>query len=290
MLEIKNLSYKYRMHGPLVLANFSMTISAPGIYGLLGPNGAGKSTLLYSIMGMLTPKTGSVELDGVNTRLRQPQTLSCMFLVPEEFILPAVSLERYITLNAPLYPNFSREVMDDCLREFDFPGNHNLKALSMGQKKKVFISFAIACGTPVLLMDEPTNGLDIQAKAAFRRLMARYIGDDRRVVISTHQVRDLEQLLDRILIMDRQQVLFDHTVDQIQRRLRFIQNVPADSADQALYKVPAPGGFDAVFYNTDPDNVTDVNLELLFDFVLRAPQQVDLFFNPERVASSNSLS
>lgn len=281
MLNIQNVSYKYRLGGEKVLDNFSMTIDQPGIYGLLGPNGAGKSTLLYLMMGMLSPHSGSVSLDGVNTRLRLPDTLQQMFLVPEEFELPSITLSKYVALHGPLYPNFNSDVMDDCLNEFQLGHDVNLKALSMGQKKKAYISFAIACMTPVLLMDEPTNGLDIAAKGAFRRLMARYAGEDRYIVISTHQVRDLDQLLDRIMIMDRRQLLLESSVDKIQRRLRFEHNVSSESLGTALYA--APGGYDAVFANTTPDCVTDINLELLFGLVLNNAQQVNILFNPEQM-------
>ena len=174
MIEVSNISFKYAGQKDLVFDDFSLTLKQDNIYGLLGKNGTGKSTLLYLISGLLRPKKGSVRFDGVETRLRRPETLSEIFIVPEEFDLPAMSLDAYVKINEPFYPRFSREVLEACLKDFELSTDLKLNALSMGQKKKVFMSFALAAGTKVLLMDEPTNGLDIPSKSQFRKVVAQY--------------------------------------------------------------------------------------------------------------------
>ena len=108
------------------------------IYGLLGRNGAGKSTLLYLMAGLLTPAKGRVCFNGVNTRERKPYTMSDIFIVPEEFMLPSVSLREYLKLNSHFYPRFSEEDLVRHLDTFDLTPDLNLGALSMGQKKKGF--------------------------------------------------------------------------------------------------------------------------------------------------------
>lgn len=277
MIKIDNVSFSYGMHKPRVLADFSLQLSEAGIYGLLGPNGAGKSTLLYLIMGMLKPTRGSITYDGVCTWKRSPGTLRDMFIVPEEFSLPQMQLKDFVTAQSVLYPNFSMDIMDRCLREFGMTGAHNIGALSMGQKKKIFISFALACQTPVLLMDEPTNGLDIQAKAAFRTLVSQVVNPSQIVVISTHQVRDLEQLLDHILIMNRCQVLLNADVQDLQRRYAFFHNVAPAEADGALYTLQSPGGLNIMTDNLDPDQIcTDTDLELLFSYMMMLNQPVEI--------------
>lgn len=274
MLSVSNVSYSYSRRGTNVLEDFSMKLDRPGIYGLLGPNGAGKSTLLYLIMGALTPKSGNITLDDNDVRRRLPSVLANIVLVPEELDLPKMSLDCFVRHYGAMYTNFSQEVMADCMKEFDMPDNVNLTALSMGQKKKVYISYALACNTPYLLMDEPTNGLDIQAKAAFRRLMARYTTEDRRVIISTHQVRDLEQLLDHILIMNHRKVLLDSTVANLQERLTFGRNESPETAADALFSIPSPGGVDTIRKNLS-GQFTDVNLEILFEFALKNSDALD---------------
>ena len=161
MIKAENLSFIYPKSKRMVLHDFSFSLEAGRVYGLLGRNGAGKSTLLYLIAGLLTPKKGKIVFHDINVRSRLPMTLQDMFLVPEEFELPSIPLKKYIELNAPFYPNFSKEDMHKYLHCFEMDMDVNLGALSMGQKKKVFMSFALATNTSLLLMDEPTNGLDI---------------------------------------------------------------------------------------------------------------------------------
>lgn len=271
MIEIDNLKFAYKSRGALVLDGFSLKLDHGGIYGLLGPNGVGKSTLLYLMTGMLFPTAGTVHFEGYDTGRRLPGVLERMVLVPEELELPRMSAEKYVDVYGCMYPNFSREVYEACLKEFLMPKIERLDALSMGQRKKVAISFAIAARTPLLLMDEPTNGLDIQGKAAFRSLVSRYISDDQIVVISTHQVRDLDQLLDHILIVNTQKVLLDSPVSKIQDKLSFYDNVTGDIVTRAMIALPSPGGFAVMVPNTDGD-MTAINLELLFTYVLQHPE------------------
>ena len=101
MLEIDNLTFNYPKRRENVLNDFSLQLAPGGIYGLLGRNGAGKSTLLYLICGLLFPQKGRVLYKGADTRRRLPDTLSDIFIVPEEFTLPAVSLNQYIKINGP---------------------------------------------------------------------------------------------------------------------------------------------------------------------------------------------
>ena len=165
MIEINDISFRYPGAKHDIYSGFSLTLSENRIYGVLGKNGTGKSTLLYLISGLLRPGKGSILVDGMDTRRRYAEMLSEMFIVPEEFALPRTSLDDYVLINRKFYPRFSTEVLANCLRDFDLPLSLNLDALSMGQKKKVFMSFALAANTKFLLMDEPTNGLDIPSKS-----------------------------------------------------------------------------------------------------------------------------
>ncbi len=267
------------MRAPRVLDDFSLKLDAGGVYGLLGPNGAGKSTLLQLIAGVLTPCSGKVTFDGIDTRRRLPATVQDIFFVLEEIELPPVTLDKFVRCIAPLYPRFSMEQMRGHLEMFEIDdANLRLDALSMGQKKKVFMCFAMSCNTRVLLMDEPTNGLDIPGKSSFRRFVARAMNDDRIFMISTHQVRDVEQLLDHIIIMNSSTVMFNRSVAEIQSHLRFVRGADADTSQGALFGIPSMAGNDIVLPNTDGQD-TDVNLELLFDFALKDPQLLNSQFN-----------
>ena len=263
MIEVKNISFKYAGQKNLVFDDFSLTLEENNIYGLLGKNGMGKSTLLYLIAGLLR---GRVCFDGVETKLRRPETLQDIFIVPEEFDLPAMSLNQYVKINEPFYPHFSREVLEACLKDFELSTDIKLNALSMGQKKKVFMAFALATNTKVLLMDEPTNGLDIPSKSQFRKVVAQYMTDDRTLIISTHQVHDVESLLDHILILNQQKLLLDASVADITEKYTFEYRTP-DQMDDVLYAEPSLQGNAVIAPRKEGSAETQLNLELLFNAV-----------------------
>ena len=208
MISIQDIKFGYNNH-QAVLDGFSLDFSQSGVYGLLGKNGTGKSTLLYLMMGLLRPKEGNVSIDGISATLRRPEVLSEMFLVPEEYDLPRISLRKYVKAIKPFYPRFSEELLEKCLANFEMTSDVNLGALSMGQKKKVYMSVALAANTRYLLMDEPTNGLDILSKSQFRKAVIDGMNDEKTVIISTHQVHDVERLLDHVCIIERNKVLLN---------------------------------------------------------------------------------
>ena len=186
-------------------------------------------------------------------------------MVPEEFELPAVSLDTYIRINEGFYPRFSREVLNSCLKDFDLPLSLHLKELSMGQKKKVLMSYALAAGTRYLFMDEPTNGLDIPSKSQFRRVVANNMGDDQTVIISTHQVHDVEAVLDHVVIMSENGILLNKSTEEICREYVFEERTVDDMAD-ALYAEPSPRG-NIVMAKRGTRPETQINLEVLFNAV-----------------------
>lgn len=278
MIRINNITFSYRRKADDVLTNLSLSIEPGAIYGLLGLNGEGKSTLLHLMAGVLTPNAGNITIDDVDVRLRRPSTLSKLFIVPEEFSLPEISLENYVRINAPLYPNFNRDDMERYLKEFGLNSNINLKGLSMGQRKKVFISFALAANTPVMLMDEPTNGLDIPGKSTFRKVISMAASDDRTIIISTHQVRDIDKLLDHIIVMFNHKLLLNESISEISRRLAFVESNDAELVEKALYCQSSVAGKSLVLSN-DNDDDSEVNLETLFNLAIEKPEVITQLFN-----------
>ena len=275
MLQVKNLTYGYRKSAKKIFNDFSLALEPGRVYGLLGRNGAGKSTLIYLMTGLLTPEIGDVEYEGVDVRERRPSTLSNMFIVPEEFELPAISLKKYVEINAPFYPNFSYDDLRSYLDVFEMNDeNVNLKSLSMGQKKKVFMSFAFATNTRLLLMDEPTNGLDIPSKSQFRKIIARCMNDDRTIVLSTHQVRDVDSILDHVLIIDNSRTLLNASIGEIGSRLTF---EVSNNVDGALYWQPTING-NIVVRPNDGTKETMVDIEILFNAALMAYERIERVF------------
>lgn len=275
MLKIENLQFSYQRKGEPLFSDFSLELPAGKVHGLLGRNGAGKSTLIYLMSGLLTPDGGGVFINGDNVRDRRPATLSDVMLVPEEFDLPDLTLQRYIDVTAPFYPRFDRDLMERYLDIFEVSHDIHLKHLSMGQKKKVQLSLALAAGTHMLLLDEPTNGLDIPGKSQFRKAITLGMNDDRTIIISTHQVRDVDTILDHVTIVDHSRVLLSAGTDEIGQRLAFVE---AYDPQTALAVQATPGGYRMVAPNTD-GRETVIDMELLFNAVLTYPEKITNLFN-----------
>jgi len=212
MIQLQNLEFSYSKKASL-LSNLTLQLEAGRIHGLLGKNGEGKSTLLKLISGLVFPTLGQIEVMGFEPQKRQPEMLQEIFFLPEELPQLTLTVENYEKVYAPFYPNFSSTQFNEYLKEFDVDlKNSMLNKLSHGQKKKVMIAFGLAANTKLLLMDEPTNGLDIPSKGQFRRMVASAVNDDRCLIISTHQVRDLDSLIDSIIIMDGHEIVFNEPV------------------------------------------------------------------------------
>ena len=278
MIDVNQVSFSYGRKKSKVLDGFSMQLEKGAVYGLLGKNGTGKSTLLYLMAGLLRPQTGKVCYQGVDVTLRRPSTLQDMFLVSEEFALPSVSLKQYVKLNAPFYPNFSDELLRSCLRDFDMNEDIHLGELSMGQKKKAFMCFALATNTSLLMMDEPSNGLDIPSKSQFRKVIASGMTDEKAVIISTHQVRDIDSLLDHVLIMDSSELLLNESVSNICEKLYFAEQSMNEPTDNALYVQPSVQGNSIILPNAYGEE-SKMNLEVLFNAMLAERVKMQAMFN-----------
>ena len=278
MLSINNISFSYNKRKGDLFHDFSLELNAGNVYGLLGKNGAGKSTLIYLMTGLLTPDSGEALLDGENVRRRLPKTMSDLFLVPEEFDLPHLTLKKYVSLNAPFYPNFSMDDLKRYLEIFEMSDNLDVKlnSLSMGQRKKVFISFAFATNTRALIMDEPTNGLDIPSKSQFRKLVSTCMTDDRMMLISTHQVRDISDILDHVVIIDQSQVLLNVGMADVVSHLAFR---PLREGDQPIYVQQSPYGTVGAIPVKPGEEETAVDMEMLFNATLQAPEVISQLFS-----------
>lgn len=281
MMTIDHLSFGYSKRKKRIFDDFSLNLQEGNVYGLLGKNGAGKSTLLYLMTGLLTPAAGEVRLNGVDVRRRLPETLSDFYLIPEEFDLPDYSLEKYVRLYAPFYPKFDHENLRNNLRMFGLTEDLKLGELSMGQKKKVLFCFALATRTSWLILDEPTNGMDIPGKSQFRKLLIREMDEKRGIVISTHQVKDVEQLLDHIVIIEKGTALVNASSTDICRKLYFTPSANEEEARRAYFAQPSPHGYSAMLPNPDGMD-SEMDIELLFNGVLAHPETLGPLLNPQK--------
>ncbi len=283
MISIKKLSFNYGKARPL-FSDLDLTIDKGNIYGLLGKNGAGKSTLLKLMAGLLFPKEGTCEVLRYKPQNRHPDFLSQLYFVPEELYIPDIAIAAYQKMYAPFYPLFDHSQFENYLREFDIDASQHMTALSHGQKKKVVLSFGLASNCPLLILDEPTNGLDIPSKSQFRRLLAGAITDERTFIVSTHQVRDLANLIDPIIILENSKIIFQESVWDITQKLSFKLLYENHIPDNALFSERAPGGYQVVVPNMNGDE-TEVELEALFNAVVSNKQRIQEIFKQEKIYS-----
>jgi ABC-2 type transport system ATP-binding protein len=265
MIQIKDLNFAYPRQQAL-FNKLSMNLEPGSITGLLGKNGAGKTTLLKLLTGQLHPRLGEVNVSDHNPRKREVSMLNNVFFVPEEFYFPAITINDYVDIYSPLYPNFDLNLIKSTLSEFDLHGEINLHSLSYGQKKKFLIAFALSTRCRLLILDEPTNGLDIPSKSVFRKILAGSLDENQLVIISTHQVKDIENLIDKIIILDNGKVIFQQTTADISQKVCFISN-PSDDLEGAIYSEVIPGGYRILMPNGHTE--TDVDIELLFNAVTK---------------------
>ena len=274
MIKLEDLQFSYSSKKPL-FESIQLSMYSGNIYGLLGKNGVGKTTILNLISGLLFPKAGECKVMGYSPHERKVGFLSNLFYVPDEINLPAMKLNDYVRVNKIFYPSFSQELLEKCLQDFEVEGNENLAKLSHGQKKKIYISFALACQTKLLLMDEPTNGLDIPSKSTFRKLLASVATEERCIVISTHQVRDLDNLIDAVVVMDNSKVLLQGTLDEITEKISFRA---LEKDEVSLYEESSVKGRWGVVENNSGE-FSKVDMELLFNAVINNKKEIERIFS-----------
>ncbi len=271
MIEIKELTFGYKRK-TILFDHLNIQMPMGSIYGLLGKNGAGKTTLLKHITGLLYPGQGECFFFGKPARKRLPDVLCDLYLIPEEFQLPAIRMNEFTRLHAPFYPRFDFNLMEKYLTEFQVDHNSKLTSLSYGQKKKFLIAFGLATRTSILLLDEPTNGLDIPSKSQFRKIIASSIDEERCILISTHQVRDLATLIDNIIILDKGKIIFHQGIIDISSKLAFAQTKDIANLD-VLYSEEIFGG-KAVIYRKNNEE-TEIDMELLFNGIIANAEKIN---------------
>lgn len=268
MIKVNDLHFSYSRRKGL-FNGLSMELQTGSITGLLGKNGAGKTSLLKILAGSLQPVKGQISILSNTPGKREVTFLRDIFFVTEDFRLPPVTIEDYMKAYSPFYPKFDNGLMYNTLKEFGLELKSSLQFLSHGQKKKFLIAFALATCCRLLIFDEPTNGLDIPSKSLFRKILAGSLQEDQLVIISTHQVRDVENLIDTILILDSGKVIFQESISDISGKLCFISGASGD-VDNAIYSEPVPGGYRLILPNDDTE--TEVDIELLFNAVTSGKQ------------------
>lgn len=274
MIEIKDLAFSYGKTP--ILKSITTTLEEGRIYGLLGENGVGKTTLLTLLCGLKKVCSGSITTNGENPFDRTPTLLQNQFYLPDEVLPAAMKAECFAKERGAFWPDYDHAKFLEIMKEFENDPAKKMNQMSAGQLKKTYISLALACDCKYIFMDEPTNGLDIPSKTQFRSAIMKYTSDDSTIVISTHQVRDLENIIDPIIILDRQDVLLNASVEEITSKLYF--DYGTQLHPESLYSEQLPGGFIQVYPNTTGED-SKINVEALFNAVHKNKELIKGMFS-----------
>lgn len=271
MLYINNLLFTYSKKQPPLFENLDCALEAGRIVGLLGKNGAGKTTLLKLMIGLLQPTGGEVSIMGYQPSDRLPNMLQDIYFLPEEFHHPGVSINNFVKANSGFYPRFDEVLLKRLISDFELPEGKSLHQLSYGQKKKFLISFALSTKCRLLVLDEPTNGLDIPSKSIFRKVMAGSLDENQLVIISTHQVRDVENLIERVLMLEKGRFIMQKNIYDISSKLHFA-TTPSPDGENILYREIVPGGYKVITPQTGGHSSVDI--ELLFNAISNGTEKM----------------
>ncbi len=274
MITINNLDFGYKSLP--VFKNISLSFEKGNIYGLLGENGVGKTSLLKLISGLQKPTTGICEVDGIAPFNRLPETLQKIYFISEDFAIPEGTPINNIKELGMFYPNFDESLFHELCKEMEVDPTRKYAEMSFGQQKKCLIASALSLNTDYLLLDEPTNGLDIPSKTLFRQVIAKHATEERTIIISTHQVKDVENLIDPIIILDHDEVLLKASFREITDKLYFDYGMEKDNT--ALYSEMIPGGYVNVSRNT-ANLDSQVSIEVLFNTVMKNKETIKQIFS-----------
>jgi len=291
VISIKDLIFSYKKSEDLFF-KLNLDIKPGVICGLLGKNGVGKTTLLRLIAGLLFPQKGNCTVLNYQPQRRLPEFLQDIYYIPEEFSVPAITIMSYLKLYAPFYPSFSEKDFLNFAKELDLPPDKKLTILSYGQKKKFLIAFALASNCKLLLLDEPTNGLDIPSKGQFRKLLASSINEERTIIISTHQVRDLQNLLDTVIILDDGKITFNQAMNDVSKKLIFQQHTIVPPDEKILYAEKVLGGYMTIQESAatnQPYPGLEIDLEVLFNAVMQHKEKLNFLFEKEMSTDPNNF-
>ena len=277
MIHFNNVSFGYTKQKPLY-ANIQLELKSGSVYGLLGKNGAGKSTLLKLMAGLVHPQKGLLTVCNANPMKREPDFLNQVFFIPEEINTPNIHVLDFAEEQVPFYPRFNQIQFLDYLKELDVPMT-KLNKMSFGQKKKVWIALGMASNASLIILDEPTNGLDIPSKRILRKLIASIVNEDNCIIISTHQVKDLDSLIDQIILVDNGEIIVNTDTNTIIEKIIFQHSNRQEICNSWIYHETSLAGHLFVKKREMEEEVSKLDLELFFNAGITNKIAIQELFN-----------
>ena len=273
LIEARGLSLRYGRK--TALDSLSFSVPKGRVVGLLGHNGAGKTSLMKALVG-LAAADGDLRVLGLQPRQQRVALLESLAYIPDVAILPRwARVSQLITLMSGLHPRFSADRARALLKRTSVGLGDKVRALSKGMVVQVHLALVAAIDARLMILDEPTLGLDVLSRKAFyEMLIDEWCDGERSVLISTHQVEEIETLLSDVLMLNEGKLVLDISLDDIDRRFVALGHDPAAAdavaAAHPLLRYRVQGGSAALFDGAPPDAVLALGQRL-------RPSLVDLF-------------
>ena len=224
------------------LRGLSLQVPSGSIYGFLGRNGAGKTTAIKILLGMVRPTSGSARVfgfdaDDVESGVEIRRRIG--FVSEEKDLFETLTVGEIIRFTASFYPRWQRDAEERYRRAFDLPLDRKVRALSRGTRTKLALLLALCRGADLLVLDEPTSGLDpATTEEVLQALVAHVAGGTSTVFFSSHQIVEVEQIADRLAIVDRGTVVVSGALDDLREQYRRVQLIFDGDAPEAVFRAP----------------------------------------------------
>jgi len=273
LIEARDLTKRYGAHVALDRASFS--VEAGRIVGLIGPNGAGKTTALRAILG-LTAYEGHLQVLGREPFRDRTALMHDACFIADVAVLPAwLRVDNAIDFVAGVHPRFRRDRAAALLAKTEITGKRRMRELSKGMKTQVHLALTMAIDAKLLVLDEPTLGLDILARSAFYdALVNDYMDESRTILITTHQVEEVENLLTDVLFIDKGRIVLESSLDDIATRYAAVavsgDRIDAARAEKPFYERRMLGKLVLYFEQPNPDKLAEFG-------EVHTPSVADLF-------------
>ncbi|MDD6200496.1 MAG: ABC transporter ATP-binding protein [Firmicutes bacterium] len=224
MLEMKNVTKTFGTFR--ALDNLSMAVPRGAVYGLVGPNGAGKSTAIRNLTGVYRPDSGEITMDG-QPIYENPALKARIGSIPDDiFFFPSATLEEMRKYYAGIYPNFDSELFDRLYEVFPLPKKSPIRRFSKGMQKQAAFHLTICTRPEVLILDEPVDGLDpVMRRQVWNLILSDVAQRETTVLISSHNLRELEDICDHVGIMDHGKMLLERSLADMQGATHKLQLV-----------------------------------------------------------------
>lgn len=239
IIETMELKKKYGDHE--AVRGLNLSVEAGSVCAFLGQNGAGKSSTIKMLLGMIHPTSGNGSIFGHRIDQERESLLirqRAAFVAEDKRLYDYMTVREIIDFTKSFFPTWSQTLETELLERFELPPKRKIRQLSKGMRTKLALLLGFARGCELLILDEPTEGLDPVAIEEVLQIVVSLAAEGTTVFFSSHQIAEVEQVADHVLMIDRGRLVLDASMDRIKEQYRQIQAVFADPVEERDFRLP----------------------------------------------------